>query len=287
MRTGYIYSLIIVSVFAGIFFYLRPLPCAKPLTYKIGSVDSGFNLDQSTLLKHIEEASMLWNKAIDKKLFMYDPDGDITINLIYDSRQQHVELRNDIGDSNKVAQSVKDEYQSKLNYFKSKELEYQTALNEYNIQIDAYNSEINKWNSTGGAPEGQFNQLSKKKNSFIGMKSELDTQIVNLNILSADLNQYADKYNILIRDINSKVDVVNQNIGEVEEGIYTSKNQIIDIYRYENETKLIRVLAHELGHAIGVDHNDNPESIMYKINQGNNKRLTVDDVNSIKAVCRM
>jgi len=287
MRKGYLYSLIIAGIFAGAFFYLRPLPCDKPLTYRLGSVDKGFNLDNDKLLAYIDEASGLWSDAVNKKLFTYDPEGDITINFIYDSRQHAVELRNDIGSSNKVAQSVKDEYQSKLNNLKNKERIYQVALNEYNRQIDVYNAEINNWNKKGGAPEGQFNQLAQKKSIFIKMKAELEVQRVELNRLSAEVNQYADKFNILVRDINNKVDVVNQNVGEIEEGLYTSKNQNIDIYQYENQTKLIRVLAHELGHAIDIDHNDNPESIMYKINQGNNKRLTVDDVNAIKAVCRM
>jgi predicted Zn-dependent protease len=287
MRKGYLYSLVIAGIFAGAFFYFRPLPCDKPLTYKIGSVDSGFNLDKSTLLENINEASMLWNSAVDKTLFIYDPNGDITINFIYDSRQKAVELRQDIGNINKVAQSIKDEYQSKLNNLKNKEQIYQDLLSEYNSQIDAYNIEINNWNTNGGAPESQLKKLAQKKSVFVKMRSELDTQRVELNKLSKDVNQYADKFNILVRDINAKVDVVNENIGEIEEGFYTSKTQRIDIFQYENQTKLIRVLAHELGHAIGIDHNDNPESVMYKINQGNTKRLTPDDVNAIKAVCRL
>ena len=62
-------------------------------------------------------------------------------------------------------------------------------------------------------------------------------------------------------------------------------SQRIDIYEYSNRTELVRVLAHELGHALGLGHVEDAEAIMYKVNQGKRLILTQDDIAELRAVC--
>jgi len=280
--------LLILTIFVSIFSYKRYYGvCDTPMTFKIGRIDSGFKLSQKDFLKDINEATNIWEKSIGKNLFEYDVDGELTINLIYDDRQKTVELRNDIGDDNKVAQSVKEEYQGKLDILKMEESKYNAILAEYNAKIGKYNADVEYWNTKGGAPKNEFSQLSARKKSLDIEKQQLEVLRLNLTKMSNDIKVYVDKYNLLVDNINTKVEVVNLNAGEIEEGLYTSKNNTIDIYQYDDQTKLIRVLAHELGHSLGIDHNDNKESIMYKINDGYKKTLSVEDMTDLKRVCRV
>jgi predicted Zn-dependent protease len=83
---------------------------------------------------------------------------------------------------------------------------------------------------------------------------------------------------------------ISDSTGETfDEGRYISDKdgQRINIFQFENENKLIRVLTHELGHSIGLDHVENSKAIMYKLNSGTNEKLTADDIKILKDLCRI
>ncbi|MCX6757118.1 MAG: hypothetical protein NTW35_03165, partial [Candidatus Nomurabacteria bacterium] len=70
------------------FNFLQPKPCTSPITYKLGTVDAGFGLSEAKLKLSLDSASKIWTKGLDKDLFIYDKNGKVTINLIYDNRQK-------------------------------------------------------------------------------------------------------------------------------------------------------------------------------------------------------
>ena len=64
------------------------VPCGLSVTYKIGTVDSRFDISVSQLEADIKQAAALWNSAAGRTLFAEGTShGIVTINLMYDTRQ--------------------------------------------------------------------------------------------------------------------------------------------------------------------------------------------------------
>ena len=95
-------------------------------------------------------------------------------------------------------------------------------------------------------------------------KSSLDAQRTVLNQTAADLNALGNRINAIATELNIDVDIHNQRFGEAREfdqGDYFDSR--INIYQFEGISDLRLVLAHELGHALSINHVENPKSIMY------------------------
>jgi predicted Zn-dependent protease len=98
------------------------------------------------------------------------------------------------------------------------------------------------------------------------------------------INDIAANYNL---DIVKSHDTGKRLGSEFYGGDYVSKDgkQTITIYQFDDENRLVRVLAHEFGHALGLKHNDNPKAIMYRLMQSDSLNLAPDDIAALKERC--
>ncbi len=255
--------LVVIGVSAGGFLYykhLDTLPCTHPVEYSIGAVDPRFGTNASELTSDLAFGAAIWNKAAGKTLFTLVPSGGVKVNLIYDEREESAKLGLEIAKEQVTTDAMRATVDAEHAQVKSEQ--------------DALNAEISAINARGGATPADRTRITAEQQSL-----ELRIETLNNDVAS---------FNARIRALNAQVAEFNKTAGHLfKEGEYVqdASGKRINIFEFVGKNQLERVLAHELGHAVGLDHNDDPDSIMYANNESGNLIPTATDVSALKSLC--
>ena len=267
--------------------------CPKTVTYSLGELDPRFNLSAATALSGIESATNVWQNHSNSQLFLYKPvGGEVKINFIYDERQINTDfltgLKNKIDEKKQILNQKQLEYNNQVSTFKSLKNAIEDAQGSFDIRALAYNQKVSTHNQyfNFSVPElnAQKTELQNEAGTLNNKQLGLQENVNMINSLGEILRELSNDINIDVSTFNNKV---NSSKEIFQEGQYVidQTGKRVDVFEYTNRVILVRLLAHEFGHSLGIGHLDDKEAIMYKINSSQTLELTSSDIAALNALC--
>ncbi len=278
--------------------YGQVLPCTRPITYSIGSIDPRFQISERDVVAVLEKASSVWGHELDRALFQYQESGGaLTVNFVYDTRQETTSalrsLDAEITDDKEAYDTVNAEYKRLLAAYDSSRARFEADAAVLRRDISSYEAEVSRVNAGGGAKPSEYARLQQEKTTLSVREDALEKRQRELNSDVAEVNAMVKKLNGLVGEVNTGASTYNAVAGghgeEFQEAVYQSApgKQEITVFEYDSRARLSRVLSHEFGHALGLEHVDDAEAIMYRLNQGTNGTPTPADLTELRMACRI
>lgn len=293
MKPSHIFiGLLALSVPLTIWYTSTAQQCPVPLHYRVGDIDESFSLSLVEAQEDIAAAAEVWENSIDRELFVYDETADFTINFVFDERQETLNLeqneRKELDQTREQNNEVLQQVESLQSQYDELAANYEANVAQYEQDLAEYNADVNTYNDRGGAPSDKFTELETERVRLSQTADNLGDTATKLNKLASEINKLGDRGNQLINEYNEEVSQYNAEFGfarEFTQGDYQGDR--INIYTFNDKNELITVLAHEFGHALGIDHVESDSSLMYYLidETASSTNLSAEDAAAFLEVC--
>lgn len=245
-------------------------PLDTRLRYKIGHIDPRFKISVEQVQVLAQQATDIWFLGTQKQFFVYDPNAKLSINLIYDQRQADSEARHTEINQIENSRATTEIEQQKLNQLESELSFYHQQISQlkanYQNKLDNYNQHVRQYNQAHQAQSPTaLTQLDIQKQQLQFEQQQLQQQIDQFNQKVSVLNTQVNAVNQMNQQFNLSVDNFNQRFKPrlFDKGMFNGNE--INIYEFQSNDDLRLTLAHEFGHALGLDHTNEPLSLMYPV----------------------
>lgn len=181
----------------------------------------------------------------------------------------------------------------------------------FGIDAEHYKARVKSINAAGGGTQDEVRTMRARQRQLEARQQELNSRHNNIKAEYARLNMETATFNALVDETNALGKRLNgyaaqarslaktYNSGkfvgrEFEAGVFRMEGDLqwIDIYtvsgsgiEFEQDMKMR--LAHEFGHALGFDHIEAPEAIMYYKSGSNGFRLEKADIDLLTTQCSL
>jgi hypothetical protein len=248
------------------------VPCAVPLAWRIARVDESFGLSRAEARTALDQAATLWEEALGTDVFSNEADGDLSVRFVYDDRQERTrQIRRLELEFDEASASLEnrraglDELSRRNDGMRG---EHREALRDLDRRVTSLNDSIREWNAQGGAPaelrarlgtsgsllDAEREALTDRGREIEELQQQLEDEFERLNREVEAHQREADSLEASFPMRRRQSGIYREAV-HVQDGAVTSVTREIRIFRFDGSDDLVRVAAHELGHALGLAHN--------------------------------
>ena len=273
------------------------IPCKEPLTYRIGTIDSRFDVTEEELKTIMQQVESIWEDPMKRELLQYQDNGSVAVHLIYTEEQERTKAQKNYTDRIETVKqqlsAVRQNYERLTTSYKKRSEDYKESLSEYNQAVSEYNAYVDKWRSKGGLPHDKKPTVDRMLRGNDRLERIVDRKQKNMESVRKRVNTKSEQLNDLVGRQNELINEYNRRFGDARkfnQGHYIQQglNKRINIYQFGNHAELKTVLAHESGHALGIGHVSNPKSIMHSVMREQNianLSLSPQDIRALEQRC--
>lgn len=290
-----------ISVTTAVSPYLFTLPpdrpgCDAPIPYRIEASDPRFPLDSEAFRRGVFEAESVWERDLGKDLFTYDPEANLVIRTEFDERQKMTDEAKDleirISAYETEATRLDREYDTAVAKFEKESAAFKKTADEFNGKLAEYNEDVKEWNASSQGALAEYEALERRREKLEKEERALVAMSQKIDRLAENANDLAERLNKSTADINRNIGTFKERYGEPKpfvQGLYDPGIPSVTVFQFEDHDDLRLVLAHELGHALGIEgHVESDFSLMHYLMGGQNlehPNLSPEDIVAYVSIC--
>jgi len=268
-------------------------PCARPIAYRIDRVDPRFGLTADEVRDALRRAEALWRAAAGRDLFVETLTAALAVRLVYDERQQTTQasqrLQRTLRQTETSHAAASQAYGATRATYEARVRDFQDAQASFLRRSQEYNARVQQWNGRGNAPADLRATLEAERAQLEAEQRQIEKDRLVVNELGASVNALAAQSNALAAQHNTGAATFNSLYGtprQFHKGEFNGRE--IAVYEFRDAGDLALLFAHELGHALGLEHVADAAAVMHAMASGQAVEpigLAPADVAALRARC--